>query len=146
MCFEMLFEMIIFRSCDWAQRKQEFPPTPPALDPEQCHRRAEDILGYLTEISKEPVVHTHAASPQPRSCTDANRTTSSYRSIVILLLWGATETGNCKVRHRMTTHLPWTRHVPSELCHHLNFISKEFYSHPSLQLSSWLRCWAAHQH
>lgn len=32
---------------------------------------------------------------------------------------------------------------PQELCHHLNFI---FYSHHSLQLSFWLRCWAARLH
>lgn len=65
MCFEMFFVLIIFHCCDWAQWKQEFPPTPPALNPGRCRRSAENTLGYLTVISQEPVVQTHAASPHP---------------------------------------------------------------------------------
>lgn len=128
MCFEMFFVLIIFHCCDWAQWKQEFPPTPPALNPGRCRRSAENTLGYLTVITGTCSADSCSLPPSTQAALVPNRTTSSSQSIVILLLWGAIETVSCKVQQQMTAHPPWAPHAPSEVCHHLNFISRELYS------------------
>lgn len=150
MCFEMFFVLIIFRCGDWAQRKQEFPHTPRALEPGQCRRRAEDIPGYLTVASQEPVVHTHAALPQPQGLHWCQQNQSQLPDACAEHRHSAA-LGSHRNRERQNTAYSDCSSTLSLSCSLRSVSSPQLQQqgvllHPSLQLRSWLRCWAAHQH